>query len=437
MDELGGLISIVYDEDETGFVRIRAEGEEFVTKGGCFHMAVDQMNAEDGSTYETPVWPQNGYKQVFNLSVEINTENNNDIGTLKGLVQARGGYAATYKDIPHVADAPTEADYTDENGVVDNEALAAAAQQYWNVDYPAYLKEVQEYETTVATSPIMKTQAMFDQLINQVVTTINDLLCPNNPDTTISAGTTITIPAGTIYNQLDDGMKEAMTEAGITKENSFNAKGVADNDITFTLQSDTTVTALDMEKASYGMDDDSTPGTELFSRKDTVGRYTTVTDGDGNKIYLYNANNEFGTEGDYTVKNLRINQVVLDDYSYLPFTTEDKEVNMQLAQDILDAWDTASINLNPDNMTPKDFNDYYSSMVSILANDGYVYQAISENQNSAVTSLDEARVSFTGVSSNDELSNLIMYQNAFNANSRYINVVSEMLDTLITKVGNW
>jgi flagellar hook-associated protein 1 FlgK len=110
---------------------------------------------------------------------------------------------------------------------------------------------------------------------------------------------------------------------------------------------------------------------------------------------------------------------------------------MQLAQDILDAWDTASINLNPDNMTPKDFNDYYSSMVSIIANDGYVYQAISENQNSAVASLDDARVSFSGVSSNDELSNLIMFQNAYNANSRYINVVADMLDTLINKVGNW
>ena len=227
-------------------------------------------------------------------------------------------------------------------------------------------------------------------------------------------------------------------------ENGEDEDGEADEEITFTLAEDMTINALDRtdadgdgRKAGYGMDDDRTTGTELFSRDDTIGRYTVLTDGDGNQIYMYNANNEFGTSGDYTISNLKVNQAVLDDYSLLPFHTEDKLVDMQLGQDILDEWDKASVNLNPDNMTPKDFNDYYSAMASIIANDGYVYKVIAENQNSVVATMDDSRVSFTGVSSNDELTNLIKFQNAYNANSRYINVISEMLETLITKVGNW
>lgn len=433
IDELGGLISIVYQEDENGYITIRAEGEEFVTKGGCFHMGVEQLNGADGSVFTTPVWPQNGGKAVYNLAVEIDAGHDNDIGLLKGYVQARGGYQATYKDIPHIANPPQEADYKDANGVLDQEAFEAAVEKYWNEDYVGYQNEVNEYNSFVGNSVLMKVEAMFDQLVNQVVTLLNDSLCPNVQQT-IAAGTTLTIPKGAIYNQLDENMKKAMEAAGITKDD-FNAKGVAEQEITFTLQEDVEITGLDLKNTGYGMDENRTPGTELFSRMDTTSRYTILTDGEGNEIYLYNPNNEFGTEGVYTVSNLVINKVVLDDYSFIPMTTKDGKVDMKKGQDILDAWNAASINLNPDNMTPKDINDYYDAMVAIIANDGYVYREISTNQASAVSSLDAARTSFTGVSSNDELTNLIKFQNAYNANSRYINAIDEMLDVLINRVG--
>ncbi len=436
IDELGGMISITYEENEDGYVRIRAEGEEFVTKGGCFHMGLEQLNGQDGSVYVTPVWPQDAGKEVFNLSVEINSSKNNDVGELKGLVQARGGYHATYRDIPHIDNPPVQEDYKDENGVVDTAAFEAAVDKYWNEDYPAYEDAVFIYDTNVGNSAIMKTQAMFDQLVNRIVTTINDLLCPNSTQT-IPAGTTLTIQEGAVYNQLDDGMKSALAAAGVDIAQVFGEDGKSDGEFTFTLAEDMTVNALNREEAGYGMDDARTTGTELFSRDDTIGRYTKLTDSEGNEIYLYNSYNEFGTDGDYSIANLQVNQAVLDDYSLLPFHTEDKLVDMQLGQDILDAWDKASVNLNPDNMTPKDFSDYYSAMTSVIANDGYVYRAIAENQNSVVASLDDSRTSFTGVSSNDELTNLIKFQNAYNANSRYINVISEMLETLIMKVGNW
>ena len=45
------------------------------------------------------------------------------------------------------------------------------------------------------------------------------------------------------------------------------------------------------------------------------------------------------------------------------------------------------------------------------------------------------REQIVGVSSDEELTNMIMYQNAYNASSRYINVISEMLDHLLSTLG--
>ena len=416
LDELGSLINIQYTEDHNGRVTVRAEGEEFITKGGYFPMGVEMRNGMNGSVYVTPVWPHNHEKnkpakEVFNFSVEISTAKDNDIGELKGLVQSRGGYVANYTDIPH------KENYPDANGTTYDEAVFT-------------------YNTTVGNSPIMKVQAMFDQLINGVITTINDLLCPNKTST-IPAGTELTLAAGTVYNQLSAEMKTAF-DNGTIVSGAFNADGVATADITFRVNAPVNVTVLDMDAAHYGMDDEPTPGTELFSRKDTSSRYTVATDtATGDKYYIYNPNNAFGTEALYTLDNLEVNKVVLDDYSYLPFSTEDRKVDMGFVQNILDAWDKEFTNIDPDNMTPKDFKDYYDYMVELIGNDGYIYEQISLNQEKAVMSIDDTRVSFTGVSSTDELTNLIKFKNAYNANSRYINVVAEMLDTLINRVGHW
>ena len=46
-----------------------------------------------------------------------------------------------------------------------------------------------------------------------------------------------------------------------------------------------------------------------------------------------------------------------------------------------------------------------------------------------------AREQILGVSADEEMSNMVMFQNAYNAASRYINAVSEMLEHLIGTLG--
>ena len=127
----------------------------------------------------------------------------------------------------------------------------------------------------------------------------------------------------------------------------------------------------------------------------------------------------------------------MDDYSYLPLKTLQEDVDLQLGERLLKKWDEAKVCLDPNNTTLKNIDDYYSTMVGLVGNDGYMYKAISESQGDVVSSLDEKRESKQGVTSEEELTNLIKFQNAYNASSRYITTISDMIDTLINRVGNW
>ena len=408
LDQLSELIEISYVENEHGFVTVRAEGQEFIIESGVFHMSTEQLDADKNSNYLTPVWEHLDGLPVFILDTDINSNKGNDIGRLKGLLKSRGDYEANYTDIP------------------------VLPENYTTAEYEQYLKDVEEYNYNTGASVIMKTQAIFDRLVNSIVTMINDKLCPNT-DQTIAAGTQLTIAAGTNFYVLSDQVKDALRAANGGNDPAIDDFGYLVGDETFTLNAAMTTSMLDLENCGMGYDGEL--GAELFSRTDTTGRYTELTAADGTVYYAYNPYNIFGKEGLYSMGNLEINQQVLEKTSSLPFWNSEGEANYPVAESIITAWNEASINLDPNNLTKKDYTDYYSAMMDVLANDGYIYNSVASNQQLVVSDIENSRQSFMGVSSEEELTNLIKFQNAYNANSRYINVVADMIDTLINRVG--
>ncbi|HCX64804.1 MAG TPA: hypothetical protein DHN33_06295, partial [Eubacteriaceae bacterium] len=58
-----------------------------------------------------------------------------------------------------------------------------------------------------------------------------------------------------------------------------------------------------------------------------------------------------------------------------------------------------------------------------------------DNQEALMAQLSNRRESVSGVSIDEEVTNLIKFQQSYNANSRVISTVSEMLDTLINRTG--
>ena len=115
----------------------------------------------------------------------------------------------------------------------------------------------------------------------------------------------------------------------------------------------------------------------------------------------------------------------------LGFMLADGKADYDTAAALKAVFTEESYCLNPNVQKKTTFVDYYTDLVSQVANTGAVFQSIYENQEATVEATYSAREQIVGVSSDEELSSMIKFQNAYNASSRYINVISEMLEHII------
>lgn len=163
-----------------------------------------------------------------------------------------------------------------------------------------------------------------------------------------------------------------------------------------------------------------------------AGASTYLRDENGKPYQLFEKSIE---EGDWTVSNIVINATLRQNPALLTFRLPDHSEDNATMEKLKTAFQEKIYTLNPNVQTPVNFIDYYKNLVSQVANSGSVYRGIQESQTVSSDALLNAREQIVGVSSDEELSNMIMYQNAYNASSRYINVISEMLEHILTSLG--
>ncbi|MCR5788349.1 MAG: flagellar hook-associated protein FlgK [Lachnospiraceae bacterium] len=178
---------------------------------------------------------------------------------------------------------------------------------------------------------------------------------------------------------------------------------------------------------------------ELFVRLGSE-RYEKQTDGSYKYIQEDTSSSPADTNTMYTVANLKINPELLKEptllgYPDANFTKPDQSVDQTKADKLAEAFSTQGYYLNPNVTKKSNFVDLYSDMVASVATAGYIYKSISESQNATAREIDNSRQQIMGVSSNEELQNMIKFQNAFNAASRYINAVNDMIDNIINRLG--
>ncbi|MCI7042043.1 MAG: flagellar hook-associated protein FlgK [Lachnospiraceae bacterium] len=138
----------------------------------------------------------------------------------------------------------------------------------------------------------------------------------------------------------------------------------------------------------------------------------------------------------FSIENIVINGELKQAPSLLGFIRpSDDKADQDIANKLKEVFTTESYTLNPNVETKTNLVNYYDNLVSQVANTGSVMRGISENQQLTVDNTAAAREQIVGVSSDEELSNMIMFQNAYNAASRYINVISEMLEHVIATLG--
>ena len=193
------------------------------------------------------------------------------------------------------------------------------------------------------------------------------------------------------------------------------------------------VSYCESEIGGYMRKEDGSP-IQMFAKITTEG-YSKVTGEDGKEYWVYNEEDFSEQDSLYTLKNLRIDQELRQKPASMGFIKADGSVDVETAEKLKNAFTEEIYTLNPEVKKKTTFLDYYNDLVSQVANSGSVYRSIFTNQEDTVEATENARQQIIGVSSDEELSNMIKFQNAFNASSRYINAISEMLAHLINTLG--
>lgn len=352
LDELSSLVKIDYTENAEGIVKVKIENTIFVDEIRVNQMGLKQDMMTD---FMTPYWPhmsdegRDKIHEVFDFSSGVKSENDTDLGKLKALVLARGDHFANYLDLKGLT---------------------------------SY-----EYNVGLGQSVVMNSQAELDQLIHGIVTSINEILCPEK---TVS----------------------------FTDENGKKYDNVR---------------VWDEERGSTGKDGVK-PGHELITRRG-MERYTQVRADDGTIYYVYNEENENDPTSLYSMTNLEVNPILVDEEAYLPHIRPNGEIDFPMAGELAAVWSKEILKLNPNDRDTCSFTDYYQRLMDDLATTGSVYGSLAQTLDGSVTSIENQRQQVVGVSSDEELTNMIKYQNAYNAASRYINVISEMIEHIIMQLG--
>ena len=242
----------------------------------------------------------------------------------------------------------------------------------------------------VSQSVIMNVQAEFDQMIHSIATKINEILA---------------------------------TAAGQQQGDLTLADGTILENVKY----------CEVDTEGYMRDSEGKP-IQMFA-KITTDSYEKVTGADGKEYWVYQEEDLTRSETLYTVKNLQIDSELMQKPASLSFRLEDGSEDTDTAEALKAAFTEEEYTLNPNVLKKTNFVGYYTDLVSQVANSGYVYRSIYTNQTDTVESIESARQQIVGVSSDEELSSMIKFQNAYNASSRYINVIDEMLEHILNTLG--
>lgn len=79
--------------------------------------------------------------------------------------------------------------------------------------------------------------------------------------------------------------------------------------------------------------------------------------------------------------------------------------------------------------------DFMKSLVTTLGIDSQQAVSLTQNQSVIIKQIDNRRLSVSGVSIDEEMSNLVKFQHAYNAAAKMISTMAEVYDILINKLG--
>lgn len=394
LDELSGFARISYDEDIHGVVTVQMEGVDFVSEDYVYEIdlltgkeynekykeeiADGRMPKVDESFY-VPSWKQLD-RTVISYTEEISSDLDTDIGGLKALVHARGNTRGTYRDL-----------YKPEDYVVD----------YLKEDYGGYLTS---YKAADLALPSYQ-RKYHDDLGNQIVS--DDVIARDIEKENESVVEQIKIEKTPELNEKYDNITARSSVVNVMAEFDNLIHGIVTG----------------MNQILEGGKDTSGEPVNLFKK------ITEPTDELGNVKPMAD-----GTDG-WSIANVYVDPALRRQPTLLAngfiMTADGMSVDQAKADELADLFlDANAGKLNPTTRGNLRFSEYYVTLSGENAIRGEIYREIALNEQTATDAIDSQRQQVVGVSDNEELTNMIRYQNAYNASSRYINTISAMLDNL-------
>lgn len=249
--------------------------------------------------------------------------------------------------------------------------------------------ESEEAYDRISGCTMMETEAQVSALLHNIVTKINDAYCPNK-----------TVDTDVTYTDADG--------------NQVSLKGKK---------------VLDAANCAVG-EDGQLPPRELFTRVG-MDRYTKVTGDDGNTYYVYNEEDENDSTTLYSLNNISINKELRKQITLMPYKNQNG-ADYPLGEKLMSLWNDKEMTLNPYDKKPCTFEGYYDKLIGQIGNDGNTFQSASETLTGALSSIDNQRQQTMGVSSDEELTHMIKFQSAYNASSRFMTVISQMTELIVT-----
>ena len=344
LDQLAEYTNYDYYEDSTGQVNVRINNAPLVDESRSYHMACknikNQKYDEATGTYTdiesspmyTVVWEKNGYGEVYDINRAYSQEEETDMGSLLGILTARGKNVGVYTDI---VQNPTS-------------------------------YELENYNNTTGNCLLEKVEAQFDLLIHKIVTAVNDAFAPNvDADLTGVSGTDAkgnAMPALTNAKVLDANncLVGADDDETIGTE-VFTRKGQGSRYTVYTVNGPVTTTDENGNTITLTKENVAADGTKTYS------------------LYVYNEEDADDKNTLYTLQNLEVNSSLKENYSYLPVkgnpATGNYGTYLQTPYEtILASWRKEDTALDPNALSKYGADGFYDAMVGNLATQGSVWK---------------------------------------------------------------
>lgn len=467
LDQLSKYGNVTYEERANGSVSVKFEGE-LVADDIFYHTMGKKTDPMTG--YITPYWPHlshedaGRYMEVFDFTREICTEFNTDIGELKALVQARGAGVSNFNDILN-ADADqydatvglsimqnTQAEFDQlVHGIVSqiNDLLAPNKNMdellVENADgtYSVYknVRVLDEENCCVGADGKKPPQELFTRsgceryrkvtAYDKEAGEWRDYYMYNEED--VNDSVSITLNNGKTYRVFNDREDPKATTVSTLDIDLTDPDIVTDADgrIKVIVDADGNISGIETKTGSipYATKEEKPycpwdkPGNEKYTSQKIDGSW------------VLNENYSYDTSKQYTSLEIEINYDLLTNITNLPHKHEDEKIAHDMAINLTKLWDNATLSINPRYTQAKyNYSDYYKEMVGEIGIIGSLYETTAEKLEATVSAVENQRNEVIGVSSDEELTRMIKYQNAYNASSRYIQTVSDMIEMLVTSL---